>query len=143
MGKKMEKVKEFGKKHWKGILIGSGLAIIGGGAIYTLGQLKGINICEKLITKPMDLINIGKESGSANSIYEKVRLERIAGIEWDVGVLEDITEGPDFKEAWVDKVPITKMGELGKELLKLDGATEDTKAWTLISFTKSSGVTEG
>ena len=135
MGKKMEKVKEFGKKHWKGILIGSGLAIIGGGAIYTLGQLKGINFCEKLITKPMDLIDTGA--------YEKVRLERIAGIKWDVGVLEDITEGPDFKEAWVDKVPITKMGELGKELLKLDGATEDTKAWTLISFTKSSGVTEG
>ena len=131
MGKKMEKIKEFGKKHWKEIL----------GAVIVTGAVGGMGYCV--------LNKVNKHSIGTSILklpdpekVENMRLDRIKGIDWKLGELEDITRGEGFVEPWVNKVPVTEMGKLGEELINnVDGVTADSTAWALISI--KTNVTEG
>ena len=127
MGKKMEKIKEFGKKHWKEIL----------GAVIVTGAVGGMGYC---------VFNKANKHSIGTSILklpdpekvEKMRLDRIKGIDWKLGELEDITRAENFVETWVNKVPVTEMGKLGEELINnVDGVTADSTAWALISIEES------
>lgn len=129
MGKKMNKVKEFGKKYWK-VMLGGALLGVGGYGVYSL--IRSSNTRKFTY----DFANVIDEA----KIEEECR-KRISSIDWKLGNIEDFIDYGGAAEVMVDSVKLEDMGKFGEELLKIEGVTPDKTAWALVNVGKN--VTEG
>ena len=120
MNKKIEKVWVFVKEHKKEILIGSGIAILGGFGLYKATRYK-----------PSCKCSIGK------SLLESVNDCRET-ITPDLGVG---TLGDAFKydggtiELWMDNLNIEDLGKLGEGIVNnIPDVPKDAKVWALLDI---------
>lgn len=123
----LDKVKDFGKKHWKELLAGG--AVVG-------GTIAAISIGKKY-TPPMPI----KELTDSNTDWWKEEMKRIAELDWQVGQMTSLWDEGEFTEAIVNNVKVSDLGRFGEELKKIEGLTDESVIGAVIDITKE--VTEG
>lgn len=113
-------VKEFVMNHKKEIFLGA-LGVVGTGVLIALG-VKGFRSIKKL-GNPVEMID---DSWKENNVVEGFTTGKVNFL-WD----ED-----DYCEAIVRYFKIKDMGDLGKDLKKIEGITDDTEVSAVLSFIK-------
>ena len=112
---KIENMKNWVKDHKKEIAIGVGTVVVGG-VMIVVGH-KTIKNWDKLSKGAKDVTN----SITKNN-WVKVDLLEATG-----GMIEEISGPADkaWKDVWLGKVPLTKLGELGEKLMEIGYSAED------------------
>lgn len=110
---KMEKCKNFVKKHkWK-IVAGLSLAAVGG-IVY--GVSKTSVKVDDIVEKALDN-NDGYYPGWKKLDHDTIGIGEVADL--------DINLTSGYLEGIVNDISVTDIGKLGEELMKIDGVTED------------------
>lgn len=111
MDMKENKVVNFIREHKKVITVGA-VTIVGGIVAVALGKH----------------VNLTTIAGA--TISESSKDIKVDG--WDIGKLEMCWEESGFINAIVDDLTVADVGDLGKNLLKIDGVTPDTSLSVLL-----------
>ena len=99
-----KEVKEFFKNHWKELAAGAAVCV-GGVIIYTITKQKP-KVISEVVGKVLPNTDLAKP------------------VDWSIGELTELWDEGFGPQAIVNDVSVSDLGNLGKELLKIDGVKE-------------------
>ena len=115
MKQEIEKSKEFVKEHKKEILIGTGIAVVGG-LIF-------------IVTKKKP-----KFEGTRRVIKTSMKCKDLEKPNINIGRIDELWQDEFGKMAIVNDFKVADMGTIGKEFLKIDGVTNETEVSVIIGL---------
>lgn len=111
-----KEVKEFFKNHWKELAAGAAVCV-GGVIIYTITKQKPKAISE-VVSKVLPNTDLAKP------------------VDWGIGELTELWDEGFGPQAIVNDISVSDLGDLGSELLKIDGVKENDKVSAILFVLK-------